>query len=178
MAVFVFVMIKYAKKQEDTNESQNNSTSDEDFSPFPSLKAKINACKLLYISLDIARQYEKEEHNDSFSCQEDLKEQLMKRIVAAKDEFEEFEEGKTDYVKIAHTLLVNEIYNMLASDTYTIRHADFLGVLDPLSCGPNLLTVYKKSLEWGVKNGYITNDEKDDEFRTLYKIILGMRSTF
>ena len=171
--VFVFIIILFCAvfficKRFTKDEETNHTTC----YPFPSPKAKANGYRLFDTCLDFAKKYEKTESNNSPSCESELRECLLERIIAAKDELNEWEDEDTDYIKIAHTLLANTTYDMLASGKYTLTVG--IGVIDPCKCGPNLLNVYKMALDYGVKNGFITNDEKENELRTLLRIIAGI----
>ena len=134
---------------------------------FKSMKFKRNSKKLLSICVEYASQYEKFNAKIAPSCIPDLKQSISQLINNVKKEISEWDDSDTDYHSIAHSLLSNTTFDLLASGHYHL----FYGILNPMNCSSNLMTVYIKSMEWAVKQGKITDKEKEEQYAYLIKSI-------
>lgn len=131
------------------------------------IKAKKNSAKLLDHCLFYIQKYEQTNTKTVPSCADDMKEILSQRISRAYDEIAEWEDYDTDYIKIAHTMLAHASFDLLASGSYHI----YYGVLNPMSCSSNLMTVYNKVMEWGVAHNLLDAEEKESQYRYLLQCI-------
>lgn len=130
-------------------------------------KAKRNTKKLLNVCEDLIDEYESRNTRISASCKVDLLASINSELQRAQDELAEWEDYDTDYVKIAHTLLAQHTFDLLSSGKYHI----FAGMLNPIGCSSNLMTVYKESMKWGVKNKLLTEDERQEQYEFLIRCI-------
>lgn len=137
-----------------------------DIAPFPTLKAYNNAMKLLGGCLLAVEKYEKEGGLLAPSCSGDISEILLDRFIRAKDEFDEWDDT-VNFDKVAHTMLANATFDMLASGRYHL----YAGILNPLNCSSNLMLIYDKVMTYGVKNGMIAEKEKAEQRHYLLKCI-------
>ena len=137
-----------------------------DIAPFPTLKAYNNAMKLLGGCLLAVEKYEKEGSLLAPSCSDDISEILLERFVRAKDEFDEWDDT-VNFEKVAHTMLANATFDMLASGRYHL----YAGILNPLNCSSTLMLVYDKAMSYGVRIGMITEKEKAEQRDYLQKCI-------
>jgi len=92
-------------------------------------KKKGNFNRLLKICSSLIERYEST--NTIISCKDDLFSSIKKQLLLAKDEIETWDDCDTDYIKIAHSLLANHAFDLLASGKYHVR----TNVLSPLMCG-------------------------------------------
>lgn len=122
--------------------------------------------KLLGCCLLAVEKYEKESDILAPSCAEEISDVLLERFVRAKDEFDEWDET-VNYDKVAHTMLANATFDMLASGRYHL----YAGILNPLNCSANLMLVYDKSMSYGVRIGMITKEEKAEQRNYLIRRI-------
>lgn len=134
--------------------------------PFPTLKAYNNAMHLLGCCVTAVEKYEKEGDILTPSCVDDITDILLDRFALAKDEFDEWD-NSIDYEKIAHTMLAQATFDMLASGRYHL----YAGILNPLNCSAKLMLVYNKAMEYGVKIGMVTPKEKREQYEYLLKCI-------
>lgn len=125
-----------------------------------------NSKRLLNICLDLIRNYEKE----GVSCREAVEKQLILELNYSREEITNFKDFDTDYIKIAHGLLVDITYSFLSSGQYHL----YCGMLNPMSCANNLMNVYRNSMAWAVKNNLITEEVREQEFEKLRKNIASM----
>ena len=155
------------KQLEKHNRAENGKkVSKSEIDPFPTLKAYNNAMKLIGCCLLAVEHYEKESNILAPSCVEEVSNTLIECFIRAKDEFDEWDES-VDYDKVAHTMLAHATFDMLASGRYHL----YTGILNPLNCSANLMLVYDKSLEYGVRFGLITKEEKKEQRDYLIKCI-------
>ena len=155
------------KQLENHNRSEDGKkVSKKEFDPFPTLKAYNNATKLLGCCLLAVEKYEKEGDILAPSCADEISDVLIERFVRAKDEFDEWDET-VNYDKVAHTMLANATFDMLASGRYHL----YAGILNPLNCSANLMLVYDKVMAYGVKIGMLTKEEKKEQREYLLKRI-------
>lgn len=134
---------------------------------FSNLNARKNTQRLLNICSDLIEKYEKFNAKLAPSCKADLYSHIKKELDQAQKEIAEWQDYDTDYIKIAHTLLTHHTFDMLASGRYHL----YYGILNPMNCSSNLMTVYNKSMEWGVEHGLLTDSEKEEQLRYLIKRI-------
>ncbi len=140
--------------------------SKKEIEPFPTLKAYNNAMRLLGCCVIAVEKYEKESNVFAPSCVEDITDTLFERFIHAKDEFDEWD-NTVDYEKVAHTMLAQATFDMLASGRYHL----YAGILNPLNCSANLMLVYDKAMAYGVKIGMVTPAEKIEQREYLLKCI-------
>lgn len=140
--------------------------SKKEIEPFPTLKAYNNAMKLLGCCLLAVEKYEKEGNPLGPSCAADISEVLIERFVRAKDEFDEWD-NTINFDRVAHTMLANATFDMLASGRYHL----YAGILNPMNCSANLMLVYDKSMDYGIRIGMITEKEKAEQRDYLLKCI-------
>lgn len=126
-----------------------------------------NSTRLLNICADLIEKYQHPPNHFVPSCKSYLLKLIKKRVSKEKQEISEWKDCDTDYIKIAHTLLVNATFDLLASGNYHI----YTGQLSTMNCSYNLLAVYKASMEWAVKMNYINEETKQVEYRKLDKSI-------
>ena len=155
------------KQLEKRNRSEDGKkVSQKEINPFPTLKAYNNAMKLLGCCLLAVEKYEKEGKILAPSCADEISDILIERFIRAKDEFDEWDET-INYDKVAHTMLANATFDMLASGRYHL----YTGILNPLNCSANLMLVYDNSMSYGVRIGMITKEEKKVQREYLLKCI-------
>ena len=83
-------------------------------------------------------------------------------------ELAEWKDYDTDYIKIAHVMLANAAFDLLASGTYHI----YYGELNPMNCSWNMMDVYKASMEYALKNNFIDEATRKEQYEYLLKCIL------
>ena len=155
------------KRLEKHNYSEDGKkVSRKEIAPFPTLKAYNNALKLLGCCMTAVEKYEKESDALAPSCLDDISETLLDIFIRSKDEFDEWDDS-VDFDKVAHTMLANATFDMLASGRYHL----YTGMLNPLNCSANLMLVYDKSMAYGVRNGMITAREKEEQRNYLLECI-------
>ena len=101
------------------------------------------------------------------SCKEDLMHSVSLKIKACKSEIASWEDYNTDYIKIAHSMLANLTFDLLASGHYHI----YAGVLNPMSCSHKLMNVYKKCMEYALTNKIIDEKTHEEQLQYLRKCI-------
>jgi hypothetical protein len=115
-----------------------------------------------------AFKYEKFNERFAPSCLPDLKKSISCQLRAAKNEISEWEDYDTDYDEIAHSMLFHTTFDLLASGHYHM----YAGILNPMSCASNLMTINKKVLEWSVSKGNMTEEKKEEQHRLLVQAIM------
>ena len=120
---------------------------------------------LAYCSL-IVKEYEKGSNPLIPSCEDEISGILIEQLIRAKDEFDEWDDT-VDYERVAHVMLAHTAFDMLASGRYHL----YAGMLDPMNCSSNLMLIYDRSMEYGVKIGMLTMDEKEEQRNYLLKCI-------
>ena len=133
-------------------------------------KGKQNKARLLRICLDLIEKYEVNSKAISKSCNNDMESGITRQIEVFSSEIENWDDYDTDYVEIAHKLLVEISFNLLASGKYHL----YAGILNPLNCSGSLLRVHNNSLLWAVEKGVITEEEMDEQTRNLRRYIKEM----
>lgn len=121
--------------------------------------AQKNADKLLEICNNYIEQYEAENPKGEISAKKDINVELNKWISEAMDELRTFDDS-VDYVKIAHTMLANITFDLLVSGKYHVDH----GILVPWNCSPNLMFIYRKSMEYAESIGAVSTEEVEQQF--------------
>lgn len=135
---------------------------------FTNSKYKRNAKKLLDACMKYATEYERYNEKIAPSCLPDLKESISRQIRAAQQEISEWEDYDTNYDEIAHTMLAHTTFDLLASGRYHL----YAGILNPMNCSSNLMTVYKKVMEYGVAHNMLTDDVREEQYRYLISRIM------
>lgn len=130
-------------------------------------KAKRNTKKLLNVCENLIDEYEACNTRLSASCKGDLIASINSELQRAQDEISEWEDYDTDYVKIAHTLIAHHTFDLLSSGRYHI----YFGMLNPLGCSSNLMTVYQETMKWGVKHQLLTEEERQEQYEYLVRLI-------
>ena len=126
---------------------------------------KRNTARLINICSNLIDDYENS--NLIPSCKNDLIELISKRLANAQEEISNWNDYKTDYIRIAHTMLVHGAFDLLTSGRYHL----YRGVLHPISCADNLMKVYRFSLNYAVVTKQITEEQKESELEYLDKCI-------
>lgn len=126
---------------------------------------KKNSTRLLKICGELIEKYQS--NPCAPSSKQDLLQLITSRIHSAKDEVSNWNDYRTDYVKIAHTLLVHATFDLLASGKYHV----YAGVLNPMSCAENMMDVYKASMDYAVKRGFIDEDAREEQYKYLISCI-------
>lgn len=133
---------------------------------FQKIRAKKNANRLLQTCLDLIVKYEQMNPALKPSCVSDMRNYISQRLELHMDELAEWDDNE-DYVRVAHTLIVDIAYDLLASGEYHL----YYGILNPMNCSSNLLFVYKRCLDYGVSVNMIDEDTKESEISNLMKRI-------
>ena len=130
------------------------------------VKAKKNTDKLLKICADLIYKYEKlnEDPHVVPSCKNDLMAAVKEEMDAAYKEISGWTDS-VDYVRVAHSALARNSFDLLASGKYHI----FTGMLNPMSCASNIMSVYSRCMQWGVEHGELTEDERKEQLDYLYQ---------
>ena len=126
---------------------------------------KRNSKRLIEICCDLIEKYQANSLKPS--CKNDLMNTINDRLVESKDEISEWKDYDTDYIKIAHTLLANASFDLLASGQYHLHY----GVLNPMSCANNLMDVYKASMKYALNNNYIDEATLNEQYNYLLQCI-------
>lgn len=125
-----------------------------------------NSKRLLNICNDLISEYE-DKNNMSPSCREDLIESIKYQVERSKAEISQWKDYDTDYIRIAHTMLANSSFDLLASGKYNI----YTGVINPMKCGSQLLNVYDRSMEWAVSHKEIDEPTRIEQRNYLMECI-------
>ena len=128
---------------------------------------KKNAKRLTDVCEHFIVEYELKSPRTNPSCKNDMLVEIKRRIEADKKDVATWKDYDTDYIKIAHSLLANVSFDLLASGRYHI----YYGVLNPLQCSSCLLAVYNGSMQWAVGKGLIDEDTRKEQYDYLLKCI-------
>lgn len=128
---------------------------------------KKNAKRLVGVCEHFIEEYELQSQRTLPSCKSDMLDEIKKRINADKADVATWKDYDTDYIKIAHSLLANVSFDLLASGHYHI----YYGVLNPMRCSSCLLAVYNGSMKWAVSNGLIDEETQQEQYDYLLKCI-------
>ena len=101
------------------------------------------------------------------SCKEDLIEAIKKMTDDAKDEINKGLIPPSQHVGFINKLLANCSFDLLASGKYHIYH----GMLNPMSCSANLMSVHNKSIDYALTNNIITQKQKEEDYSYLMECI-------
>ena len=129
-------------------------------------KAEKNYKKVLDTCNSYIEKYERENREGTLSAKEDLDTVIKQQLDASKQELGMWPDS-VDYVKVAHTLLAHSSFDLLATGRYNV----YTGVINPMSCAPNLLHIYKKAMEYGKSIGMVTDAEIKEQYDMLMKQI-------
>lgn len=127
--------------------------------------ARKKAKYLAKICEDLVLRYEN--HRYKPSCKEAIMGPIRDMIYAAKKEISEEWDESIDYMKVAHSMLANVSFDLLASGSYHI----FTGVLNPMSCADNIMDIYKSSMDYAVLIGEIDEETRNKEQHNLLSCI-------
>ena len=124
-----------------------------------------NSKRLLDLCESLIDQYET--HNEKPSCKSDMLTRLTAMIVAAKKEVSNWNNDEINYPKIAHSMLANVSFDLLASGKYHL----YRGTLNPTSCSDNLMDVYRSSMKYGLDAGFFSEYDRNDQYSYLLELI-------
>lgn len=140
--------------------------SKKEYSPFATLKAYNNAMALFVHCMEAVEKYEHDGKLLSPSCTNDIKKEIFSQLIESKDEFDEWD-SSVNFEKVAHTILAHTTFDMLASGRYHL----YAGILNPMNCSANLMLIYDKAMDYGVKIGMVTKDEQAQQRAYLLECI-------
>ena len=132
---------------------------------FTNRNYKKNSTRLLNTCKELIKKYQTNDCKPS--CEYDLLELIKSQVSAAKEEIIYWKDNDTDYIKIAHTMLVHATFDLLASGRYHI----YTGMLNPMSCADNLMDVYNSSMEYGVKINLLDEETRKEQYKYLLQCI-------
>lgn len=128
-------------------------------------KDEKNVEKLLTICTELIADYEQSSIHPS--CRSDLMLYVNNIVNASRKEIVRWKIPTTEYITVANKLLAHGSFDLLASGMYHIGR----GQLNFMSCSPNLMSVYNKSMEYAVANNIIDEKEKEEQYRYLLERI-------
>lgn len=129
------------------------------------IKFNNNSQKLYSICKELIENYEKE--TSLPSCMNDLMLYIKNDVKASKNEVAHWNLDTSEYIMIANKLLANGSFDLLVSGIYHI----YYGVLNPMSCASNLMSVYDNSMQYALKNEIIDEKTKKEQKEYLIKCI-------
>lgn len=100
----------------------------------------------------------------SVSCKTDLLRAVSQELDAGKEEIGKWKDSEIDYISIAHGLLRSYADNLLTSGKYHLGSS-----LNPMTCALNLKHIYKCCLDYCVVKGILTQEERDEEYRSFLR---------
>jgi len=121
------------------------------------IKYILNKNRLLGIVRNLVDKYENLNLNPS-SCKDDLVKAIDVTLTNAKQELSEWQDHDTDYITIAHNQMHMHAADLLCSGRYHLGR----GVLNPMSCAPNLRLVYDRCLDYFENRGDLSTDERSE----------------
>ena len=124
-------------------------------------KAKKNIKFMILLCERLIDEYETEK-TAAPSCKNDVIEEISKLLNRSKKELNEWE-ADINHIRIAHSLLANTCYDLLASGNYHI----YTGMLNPMKCGSRMMKVYLRCMDYAVKTNEITEQEKIEQITML-----------
>lgn len=124
-------------------------------------KARKNIKLMLSLCEKIIDEYEIDS-SLSPSCKKDVLEEILKLLNQSKKELNEWDDT-LNHTKIAHSLLANTCFDLLASGTYHI----YTGTMNPMRCGPRMMNVYLKCMDYAVETKELTEEEKKQQISML-----------
>ena len=128
---------------------------------------KKNAKRLIDVCEHFIDEYELQSTRIIPSCKNDMLAEIKARVEADKKDVATWKDYDTDYIQIAHSLLANVSFDLLASGRYHI----YYGVLNPMQCSSALLAVYNGSMKWAVNKEIIDEDVRKEQYDYLLKCI-------
>ncbi|MBR6524376.1 MAG: hypothetical protein IKT57_00225 [Clostridia bacterium] len=134
---------------------------------FDRMKAKKRIDKILSICTDLTIRYESRSKTIVPSCKDELSAVIRERLNCAKTEIANWDDQSVDYIRIAHTMLVDCAFDLLASGRFHLHY----GILNPMNCSSKLMTVYEQAMQYAVNTGEITSDTKEKQLALLAKCI-------
>ena len=132
---------------------------------FSKKKREANVEKLLSICAELIDGYE--QHETHPSCKSDLMLYVQNIVDISRQEIVRWKIPTTEYVTVANKLLAHGGFDLLTSGRYHIG----AGHLNFMSCAPNLIDVYDKSMEYAVTNNIIDRKEKDEQYNYMVKLM-------
>jgi len=129
-------------------------------------KKESNKNHILRVCNDLIQEYEDDSNSFIPSCKEDLMASIRKMVDESSDEIMNWT-NDVDYIKVAHSLIANHTFDMLASGRYHLYH----GILNPMNCSGSLMKVYRKTMEWGLQNNQLTKEVLDEQYQYLQEQI-------
>ncbi len=129
-------------------------------------KRENNRDHILRVCIELIQEYEDEAHSVTPSCKEDLMSAIRSLIDQSSDEVKNWP-SDVDYIRIAHTLIANLTFDLLASGKYHL----YRGILNPMNCSSSLMKVYRKTMDWGHKNNQFTKEVLDEQYHLLQERI-------
>lgn len=128
-------------------------------------KDEKNVEKLLNICSELIEEYRQSDIHPS--CKPDLMLYVNNIVNASRNEIVQWNIPTTEYITVANKLLAHGSFDLLASGIYHIGR----GQLNFMSCAPNLMSVYNKSMEYAVINNLIDKKEKEEQYNYLLERI-------
>lgn len=123
-----------------------------------------NRKKLIETCTCLIDKYEKCNPQIVPSCKPDMENEIRDMINCQKEELATFN-NETNYIEIAHNLISHASFNLLTSGKYHL----YAGILNPIGCSSNIMTVFKKTMLYALENKILTQDEVDEETHLLLK---------
>lgn len=106
--------------------------------------------------------------NDTIpSCKTDLIDVIKVMTSGAKREINNGLIPSSRYGELINKLLANCSFELLTSGKYHI----YRGMLNPMSCSANLMSVHNKSIDFALQNNMITQEEKEEDYNYLMECI-------
>lgn len=118
-----------------------------------------NSKRLLTVCRNLIEEYEASRNSSS----DDLIQAIKPQIYADREYISNWDNIVVDYEKIAHSLLANTTFDLLASGKYHL----YYGMLNPMSCAQNMKLIHKKSIEWALEHGYISEEDAIEDEKYL-----------
>ena len=128
-------------------------------------KDEKNIEKLLTICAELIADYRQSDTHPS--CHSDLMAYVNNIVNTSRNEIVQWNISTTEYITVANKLLAHGSFDLLASGRYHIGR----GQLNFMSCAPNLMSVYNKSMEYAVSNNLINEKEKEEQYYYLLERI-------
>ena len=126
-----------------------------------------NKHRLLRVCNEFIEKYEEDSNSIIPSCKEDLNSVIKDLIDKSSDEIKNWRNEEVNYDKVAHSIIANASFDLLASGKYHL----YYGILNPMNCSGSLMRVYKRTMAWGVENNQLTKDTLDEQLRYLHQRI-------
>lgn len=121
--------------------------------------------RILSTCSDLITKYEQNPNSIAPSCKDELETAISNFLATFGNNLTNWNDQEVDYIKLAHTVITNVAFDLLTSGKYHI----YTGMLNPHKCGQSLRIVHDKSLEWGIMNGVISQQELDEHMLLLHK---------